>query len=76
MAGPMIDPPCQASEFQAMARGSRLLGTSIGPSAVEEGPIKARLAPNSIDSTSSSGIEAKWKIAADARMTAVVISPA
>jgi hypothetical protein len=75
MAGPMIEPPCQAREFHAMARGSRLRGTSMGPSAVDEGPMNARLAPKAAERTSSRGMDAKWKIEAAARITAVAISP-
>jgi hypothetical protein len=37
MAGPRIEPLCQAREFQAMARGRSSRGTSIGPMAPEAG---------------------------------------
>ncbi len=40
--------PCQLSEFHAMDRGSRFLGTSEGAIAVEAGLKKARAAPNTI----------------------------
>jgi len=71
----MIEPPCQAREFQAMARGKRLLGTSMGPMAVEAGPMNARLTPNRAERARSRGMVAKSKIAAAARITAVMISP-
>jgi len=76
MAGPMMDAPCQASEFRAMARGRRDLGTSMGPKAVPAGPMKARLAPKAADSTRSSVRLAKPKTEAATRTRAVVISAA
>ncbi len=39
-------PAWKASEFQAMARGRRILGTSMGPSATPAGARKARAIPN------------------------------
>ena len=76
MAGPAMAAVCQASEFQAMARGSRLRGTSMGPRAVPAGDMKARPAPKIAATHSSSGTEAKSRQVATASMPALVISTA
>ena len=50
-AGPPTAAVCQASEFQAMALGKLSRGTSMGPSAVEAGEKKDRVAPNTAATT-------------------------
>ena len=75
-AGPRIEAVCQASEFQAMARGSSARGTSIGPSAVLAGAKKARAEPNRTATASSSGMDATPRQVVIARISTVRISPA
>ena len=67
---------CQASELQAMARGSSARGISIGPMAVLAGAKKVRSAPNPAAAISSSGTEAKPRQTATASSTAMATSPA
>ncbi len=75
-AGPMIEAVCQAREFQAIARGKRARGTSMGPSAVLAGAKKALAAPNRNPTSSSRGTEAQPCQVATARVRTVAISPA
>ena len=71
----MIEAVCQASEFQAMARGSRTRGTNIGPRAVLAGAKKARAVPNRKPTSSKSGTEAQPCQVAMASVSTVAISP-
>ena len=51
--GPITEPAWKPRLFQAMARGSSALGTSMGASEEEAGCRKARLAPNTAATTNT-----------------------
>jgi hypothetical protein len=72
----MIEAVCQASEFQAMARGKSARGTSMGPRAVLAGAKKARAVPNRKPTRSNSSTEAQPCQVAMASVSTVAISPA